>query len=36
MTTTLPVWGLWLMLASSLIGSVLLARELAARGWGTA
>ncbi len=29
---SIPIWGLWLMLASSSIGSVLLARELKARG----
>lgn len=32
----IPAWGLWLMLVSSVIGSVLLAAELARRGWGPA
>lgn len=30
--TTIPVWGLWMMLAASVIGSFLLARQLLTGG----
>lgn len=30
---TIPVWGLYMMLAASAIGTYLLARQLSAQGW---
>jgi hypothetical protein len=30
---TIPVWGLWMMMVASAIGTCLLARQLNAKGW---
>lgn len=30
---TIPPWGLWMMFAASVLGSVLLALQLRAMGW---
>lgn len=30
----IPRWGLWMMFLASLVGTILLARELLPLGWG--